>query len=88
MSDKVVVKLLALQELAVGRQVLVVGRAQESCRALVEAPDLPEHLQEPRVDEAPWLGECAAKPPAAGILQRAALAADAQAHLGATHLDL
>jgi hypothetical protein len=52
----------------------------------VEPVDLPQHPDEPRVDEAAWLGEDAAQPAAAGILQPAPLAADAHAHLGRPHL--
>ena len=54
----------------------------------MEPLDLPQHPDEPGVDEAAWLGEYAAYPAAAGILQPAPLAADAHAHLGGTHLDV
>ena len=87
MGDEVAAKPLPLQELAVGREVLVIRRAQEGQGTPVESPDLPQHPDEPRVDEAAWLGEYAAQPAAAGILQPALLAADAHAHLGGTHLD-
>src|SRR5271169_2655535 len=52
----------------------------------MEPLDLPQHPDEPGVDEAAWLGEYAAQPAAAGIPQPAPLAADAHAHLGRTHL--
>ena len=87
-GDEVAAEPLPLQELAVGREVLVVGRAQEGQGAPVEPLDLPQHPDEPGVDEAAWLGEYAAQPAAAGILQPAPLAADAHAHLGGTHLDV
>ena len=64
----------------------LVRRAQEGQCAPVEPPDLPQHPEKPGVDEAAWLGEYAAQPAAAGILQPAPLAADAHAHLGGTHL--
>ena len=85
-GDEVAAEPLPLQELAVGREVLVVGGAQEGQCAPVEPLDLPQHPDEPGVDEAAWLGEYAAQPAAAGILQPAPLAADAHAHLGGTHL--
>ena len=88
MCDEVVVEPLALQELAVGREVLVVGRAQERRCAPTEPPDLPEHPEEARVGESPRLGEHAAQPAAARVLQPAPFAADAHAHLGRAHFDV
>ena len=88
MGDEVAAEPLPFQELAVGREVLLAGRAQEGQCAPVEPFDLPQHPDEPGVDEAAWLGEYAAYPAAAGILQPAPLAADAHAHLGGTHLDV
>ena len=87
-GDEVAAEPLPLQELAVGRQVLVIGGAQEGQGAPAEPRDLPQHPEEPGVDEAARLGEHAAQPAAAGILQPAPLAADAHAHLGGTHLDV
>ena len=87
-GDEVAAEPLPLQELAVGREVLVVGHAQEGRCAPAEPLDLPQHPDEPGIDEAAWLGEYAAYPAAAGILQPAPLAADAHAHLGGTHLDV
>src|ERR1700757_4268989 len=86
MGDEVAAEPLPLQELAVGREVLVVRRAQEGQGAPVEPFDLPQHPEKPGVDEAAWLGEYAAQPAAAGILQPAPLAADAHAHPGGAHL--
>ena len=88
MGDEVAAEPFALQELAVGSEVLVVGHAQEDRCAPVEPPDLPQHPEKPGIDQAAWLGEYAADPAAAGILQPAPLAADAHAHLGGTHLDV
>ena len=56
--------------------------------ASVEPLDLPQHADEPWVEEAARLGEDAAQPAAAGVLQPAPLTADAHAHLGGTHLDV
>ena len=52
----------------------------------MEPLKLTQHPEEPVVDEAAWLGEYAAQPAAAGILQPAPLTADAHAHLGRAHL--
>ena len=87
-GDEVAAEPLPLQELAIGRQVLLTGRAQEGQCAPVEPLDLPQHPEKPGVDEAARLGEDAPQPAAAGILQPAPLAADAHAHLGGTHLDV
>ena len=87
-GDEVAAEPLPLQELAVGREVLVVGRAQKGRCAPVEPLDLPQHPEEPGADEAAGLGEYAAQPAAAGVLQPALLAADAHAHLGGPHLDV
>ena len=85
-GDEVAAEPLPLQELAVGHEVLVVRRAQEGQCTPVEPLDLPEHPEEPRVDEAAWLDEYAAQSAAAGILQPAPLAPHAHAHLGGAHL--
>src|ERR1035441_10510547 len=53
----------------------------------VESPDLQQHADELRVEEAVRLGDDAAQPAAAGVLQPALLASHAHAHLGGTHLD-
>ena len=63
-------------------------RAQEGRCPPMEPPDLPQHVEEPRIDEAASLAEHAAQPASAGILQPASLAADAHAHLGGAHLDV
>ena len=88
MSDEVAAEPLARQELAVGREILVLARAQEGQRTPVEPGDLPQHPDEPRVDEAAWLGEDAAQAAAAGILQAAPIAANAHAHLGGPYLNV
>jgi methanogenic corrinoid protein MtbC1 len=85
-SDEVVTEPLALEELAVGRQVVVSG-PQEGSGPSVESLDLQQHADELRVEEAVRLGDYAAQPAAAGVLQPALLAPHAHAHLGATHLD-
>ena len=87
MGDEVVTESLPLEELTVGRQVAVSGRLQEGGGPSVESPDLQQHADEPRIEEAVRLGDNAAQPAAAGILQPALLAPHAHAHLGGTHLD-
>ena len=88
MGDEVVTESLALEELAVGRQVVVSGRPQEGRGSPVESLDLQQHADELWVEEAVRLGDYAAQPAAAGILQPAPLAPHAHAHLGGTHPDL
>ena len=87
MSDEMVAEPLAGQELAVGREVLVLAAAQEGQGAPVEPGDLPQQPGEPRVDQAAWLGEDTAQAAAAGVLQAAPVAANAHAHLGGPRLD-
>ena len=78
---------LAAEELAVGRQVIGGGGPQEGSRSPVESPDLPQHLDELRVEQAARLGEYAAQPAAACVLQSAPIAPHAHAHPGGTHRD-
>src|SRR6185312_14288499 len=88
MGDEVVTESLPLEELTVGRQVAVSGRTQEGGCSSVESPDLQQHADEPRIEEAVRLGDNAAQAAAAGILQPAPLAPHAHAHLGGAHLDV
>jgi hypothetical protein len=87
-GDEVVTESLALEELAVGRQVVVSGCPQEGSGSSVESLDLQQHADELWVEEAVRLGDYAAQPAAAGILQPALLAPHAHAHLCGTHPDL
>jgi hypothetical protein len=82
-GDEVVTESLPLEELTVGRQVAVSGRPQEGSGSSVESPDLQQHADEPRIEEAVRLGDNAAQAAAAGILQPALLARTS-AHLGGT----
>src|ERR1700748_1410794 len=88
MGDEVITESLPLTKLAVGRQVAVGGRPQEGGGSPVESPDLQQHADEPRIEEAARLGDNAAQAAAAGILQPALLAPHAHAHLGGTHLNV
>jgi hypothetical protein len=85
-GDEVAAEPLPVQELAVSREVLLARRAHQGQGTPAEPPYLPQHPDKPGVDEAAWLGEHAAQPAAAGILQPAPLAADAHAHLGGAYL--
>src|SRR6201987_5633768 len=87
MGDEVVTESLPLEELAVGRQVAVSGRPQKGAGSPVESPDLQQHADEPRIEEAVRLGDYPTQPAAAGILQPALLAPHAHAHLGGTYLN-
>ena len=87
-GDEMVAEPLPFQELAVSHELVVVGRAQEGRRPPVEPLHLPEQAEKLRVDEAAWLGEHAAQPTSAGILQPALLAVNAHAHLSGAHLDV
>ena len=88
MGDEVVTESLPLEELTVGRQVAVSGRPQKDGGSSVESSDLQQHADEPRIEETVRLGNYAAQPAAAGILQPALLAPHAHAHLGGTHLNV
>jgi hypothetical protein len=75
------------EELTERGEVVRAGLGQVATGAAVEPFDLREHGQEPGARRAARLGEHSAGPPAAGVLQAAALAADAHAHLGRRDLD-